>query len=606
MDTSTPTAVSSVAATPSAMPSIIPSATSTAAGSPAASPNGGAYQMSATGTRRYKEPTGPTSNTATSKSSSSNMPPTSSAATGSNTNRGGNGSHTNRSQNGRRANGRNPIHTEGRSHDHEQGGHHGGGHSHSHDHGGHAGHGGHGAHAADGHSSEMDDAMAEAQHYCDVIHHIERYGVHTSSRIDKFESDFKKIHSRYRALVPGFAARVARIREGIRINQQFIAKIVAERRVFMNADLDYDAIMGQEGPVNEERQSKVRSTIRQCVRDWADEGVDERKQCYGPILAELQSLYPDFAKRADLKVLVPGSGLGRLVWDVANLGFQSQGNEFSYFMLVASFVILNCVDRVKQFQLFPFIDDTKNLLRVDDQFMSVHIPDVDPRTLPPQSKFSMVAGDFLECYGKDDGVWDCISTCFFIDTANNILHYIDTFSHILKPGGYWINLGPLLYHFSDMDRELSIDLTFEEIKASLLPMGFKLLKEQHSLPCTYTAHKGTMLNQQYYCVFFVCVKLTDHERDMELAKLAAGNARTTTAPTTPATSSTSSISSSAPSPSPSPSAAIRIGLTGNQRVSSSATSSSSSSTSVTTVTTATTGANAGNAGNTGKKKAAKK
>jgi hypothetical protein len=28
--------------------------------------------------------------------------------------------------------------------------------------------------------------------------------------------------------------------------------------------------------------------------------------------------------------------------------------------------------------------------------MSVQIPDVDPRTLPTQSKFSMVAGDFLE------------------------------------------------------------------------------------------------------------------------------------------------------------------------------------------------------------------
>jgi hypothetical protein len=29
--------------------------------------------------------------------------------------------------------------------------------------------------------------------------------------------------------------------------------------------------MAHPGPVNEERQSKVRSTIRQCVRDWADE-----------------------------------------------------------------------------------------------------------------------------------------------------------------------------------------------------------------------------------------------------------------------------------------------------------------------------------------------
>lgn len=37
--------------------------------------------------------------------------------------------------------------------------------------------------------------------------------------------------------------------------------------------------------------------------------------------------------------------------------------------------------------------------------------------------------------------WDCIATCFFIDTANNVLEYIETIWNILKPGGVWINLG---------------------------------------------------------------------------------------------------------------------------------------------------------------------
>ena len=37
--------------------------------------------------------------------------------------------------------------------------------------------------------------------------------------------------------------------------------------------------------------------------------------------------------------------------------------------------------------------------------------------------------------------WDCIATVFFIDTAHNILKYIETIWNILKPGGYWINVG---------------------------------------------------------------------------------------------------------------------------------------------------------------------
>lgn len=42
-----------------------------------------------------------------------------------------------------------------------------------------------------------------------------------------------------------------------------------------------------------------------------------------------------------VKVLVPGAGLGRLAWELANLGYTCQGNEFSFFMLLASNFILN-------------------------------------------------------------------------------------------------------------------------------------------------------------------------------------------------------------------------------------------------------------------------
>ena len=39
--------------------------------------------------------------------------------------------------------------------------------------------------------------------------------------------------------------------------------------------------------------------------------------------------------------------------------------------------------------------------------------------------------------------WDCIVTCYFIDTAHNVIAYIENISRLLKPGGYWINLGKL-------------------------------------------------------------------------------------------------------------------------------------------------------------------
>jgi len=49
------------------------------------------------------------------------------------------------------------------------------------------------------------------------------------------------------------------------------------------------------------------------------------------------------AKNERIRVLFPGCGLGRIVFDFACAGYGAQGNEFSYHMLLASNFILNSV-----------------------------------------------------------------------------------------------------------------------------------------------------------------------------------------------------------------------------------------------------------------------
>ena len=58
---------------------------------------------------------------------------------------------------------------------------------------------------------------------------------------------------------------------------------------------------------------------------------------------------------------------------------------------------------------------------------------------------------FKQVYSADEYKCsqDVVVTCFFLDTARNVLDYIELIHQILKPGGHWINLGPLLYHFAD-------------------------------------------------------------------------------------------------------------------------------------------------------------
>ena len=67
---------------------------------------------------------------------------------------------------------------------------------------------------------------------------------------------------------------------------------------------------------------KLRSTLKQLVRDWSAEGEVEREKCYKPMIDALLDYYSDIpaAERRNFRVLVPGAGLGRLAFDIAQLG----------------------------------------------------------------------------------------------------------------------------------------------------------------------------------------------------------------------------------------------------------------------------------------------
>ncbi|XP_039160837.1 carnosine N-methyltransferase isoform X1 [Eucalyptus grandis] len=260
---------------------------------------------------------------------------------------------------------------------------------------------------------------------------------------------------------------------------------------------------------------KVRCIIRNIVRDWAAEGQKERDQCFKPILEELDALFPNRSSESPPSCLVPGAGLGRLALEISSLGFISQGNEFSYYMMICSSFILNHAQTADEWTIYPWIHSNCNSLSDSDQLRSVSIPDVHPaRVLPWTSAgitegFSMCGGDFVEVYSDpcQVGIWDSIVTCFFIDTAHNIVEYIEIISKILKEGGVWINLGPLLYHFADMcgEDEMSIELSLEDVKRVALHYGF-IFENEKTIETTYTTNPRAMMQNRYYAAFWTMRK----------------------------------------------------------------------------------------------------
>ncbi|KAI9499624.1 N2227-like protein-domain-containing protein [Zychaea mexicana] len=380
---------------------------------------------------------------------------------------------------------------------------HGHTHDHAHDHHGHD------------HGEFIDPAEAERAHLRTVLTAFTYYKAHARNRNHRRRTNFLALPEHHKRLIPSSLEKIDQVDRCIEKNMIMLRDIVKCAGMFMGIDpralvAEGSQIQSDKPPVTPMDMDKVRSTLKQFVRDWAEEGKAERDATYGPILEELESIYGsvDVKDRGNVRVLVPGAGLGRLAYDIANKGFSSQGNEFSFFMLVASNFVLNRISRPHEYEIHPFVHSFSNIRSSEQQLKPIRIPDIVPSQLPATADFSMAAGEFVEVYGGDEdgyGTWDVVVTCFFIDTATNIIAYLEVIHNILKEGGTWINIGPLLYHFEDIPGEGSIELSLEDVKRVSREIGFEF-KNEKTVNTTYTSNPDGMLKYVYECAFWSATK----------------------------------------------------------------------------------------------------
>lgn len=309
-------------------------------------------------------------------------------------------------------------------------------------------------------------------------------------------------------------------------------------------DLDYD---------------KVRSTLLQLSREWSTDGESERHISCNRIIRELAELYPNPVERQNVKVLVPGCGLGRMVLDLVKEGFWCQGNEFSYHMLLTSNFILNHCKFANNYSIFPFLHKSSHLTKRLNQIRPITIPDCNPLSIHELAEknpdisygelMSMAAGSFIDLYGPPDlhysetysndptarefrssnqESFDVVSTCFFLDTASNIIDYLKTIYYCLKPGGIWINFGPLMWHFEDdaktyyITKQMTkntparsiptvmkgLELSRENLIELVERIGFTFEKRESDIETTYSGDIRALGAFTYKCEYWVCKKPT--------------------------------------------------------------------------------------------------
>lgn len=317
------------------------------------------------------------------------------------------------------------------------------------------------------------------------------------------------------------------------LDPEWVATIVREEDARAGDQFTvYSTVMDHLGAENTERDlSKARSCLTQFYRDWSSGGATERAKCFDPIVQTLEAEFEKSSSRnpgssrGDIKVLVPGAGLGRLVYDLVKAGFSAEGNEFSYHEIFASSLALNYTEKVGHFTLAPFVATPNDHASRDSQFRSFSIPDVHPASELSSDdceRMSMAVGDFREIYGGEDNreAFHAVATVFFIDTAPNLIRYIQTISNCLKPGGIWINLGPLHWHHhpgeegnkkanDELDDPILLELTDEEVVALVQHYGFVIEKHERSgsFGTGYQANSESMLRSVYYPSFWVARKV---------------------------------------------------------------------------------------------------
>mmetsp|Transcript_30273 Transcript_30273/g.39928 ORF Transcript_30273/g.39928 Transcript_30273/m.39928 type:complete len:418 (-) Transcript_30273:175-1428(-) len=374
----------------------------------------------------------------------------------------------------------------------------------------------------------------ECRHFLEVVVSYQEYSRFTNLEMYRRKSHLNALKPDHLARLPSKTFKKMEALEGaVLVNQRFLNAVVSSQNGFGPCDIPpFERALQDKIATSAANQSKIRTTLMMCVRDWSSEGAADRELAYGPLIQELEHRLPVHDENRNLqRVLCPGVGLGRLAVEIVGRGYACQGNEFSYQMLLASNFLFNSAQSPNSHAIFPFIEDPNNIIKIKDMLRKVTLPDMTPSQILEDTgkrleqagngavpDFSMTAGEFLDVYKDQCGCWDAIVTCFFLDTAPVPMDYIEAFERLLRPGGVWINLGPLLYHWAsakgvDMEGDVderytkSVELSWEELQHVVKTYGFDIVQQDFK-ECTYTRDARSMMRTVYDCLFFTAIKPT--------------------------------------------------------------------------------------------------
>ncbi|KAI5951243.1 hypothetical protein KGF54_004317 [Candida jiufengensis] len=308
-----------------------------------------------------------------------------------------------------------------------------------------------------------------------AIKSLKSYEINSKSVNDRRRDLFKKLNYTQQTVAEktGYINKLNSIDTAIGNNQKFVDEIA--NYAISNYGItktDFDSLENDLKSNSSGSNYRVIEALGHYTRDWTPGSLSlELLPIFEYIASQLEILI-DYRQKKDTVLIFPGSGLGRLAYEFAKWDYGAV-YSIENSGLMNLFVDYNySKDTTKSHIIQPYIHTNSDFYSTESQFRSVEYKPIGESNKP--KNLHIVNEDFttFEIPNRDQFKNVVVVSVFFLDTAENLITYLDTIEKLSKPSGkvergYWINAGPLKYGSA-----AQVELNADELKLARKELGW--------------------------------------------------------------------------------------------------------------------------------------
>eukprot|EP00440_Ansanella_granifera_P003934 gb/GFBE01004271.1/.p1 GENE.gb/GFBE01004271.1/~~gb/GFBE01004271.1/.p1 ORF type:complete len:367 (+),score=82.42 gb/GFBE01004271.1/:1-1101(+) len=250
----------------------------------------------------------------------------------------------------------------------------------------------------------------------------------------------------------------------------------------------------------------IQHILVSMMRDWTDGSVTIRDLVLDPVLNRLVRVVRTTKKEqaSQARIWVPSCGMGRLAVELAtSLSCSVVASDESVAMLSCLSRFLTC----GRLHLHPAagcvsagMDGPEGRARKYE----ISLPTKMRNALKVSSGGSVeLQLRSISCASRKEEEFDAIGTLFALSKVIDMPSVVSSIARALKPGGVWVNCGPLQAHPSSE----VVGFTFEELVAVAEAKGFQVLEDQRFEHVDYVPREAAAGSRDVYDVqLFVAKK----------------------------------------------------------------------------------------------------